>query len=60
MYTKEDLHKLISGAHEGWLPGDGQVFTVCMTPKQRESLLEFLVPTRLAEPICVDADGKVL
>ncbi len=62
MYTNEELHRMISGAVEGWLPGEGQVFTVTMTPEQRRSLLAVLAPPSglPAVPIKVDAQGNAV
>lgn len=51
MYTEAELHTLIKNAREGWLPDEGQVFTVTMTPGQRDSLLSLLpAPEETTKP----------
>ena len=42
MYTQEELYKLIDGAVHGYLPSEGDVYNVTMTPKQRDCLLHLL------------------
>lgn len=45
-YSVEHLQRLIESALESWLPEEGQVFSLTMTPKARQDLLSILKTLR--------------
>ena len=45
-YSLEHLRERLENALKGWLPGEGEVYSITFTPKEREDLLSLVSETQ--------------